>query len=63
LALFAESKMFSFVAEIPYSSSELEAYVRDYGVVDKIEYGNDHIRMEGKIQKSKLGPLTDYVLD
>jgi GTP-binding protein HflX len=63
MALYAEGRMLSFLAEIPYSSSELEAYVREFGVVDKIEYESDHIRIDGKLQKSRMGPIAAYVKD
>lgn len=63
MALYAESKMLTFVAEIPYSSAELESYVREFGVVEEIDYENKHIKLEGKLQKSKMGPLADYLLD
>lgn len=63
MAVYAESTMLSFSAEIPYSSSELEAYVREFGVVDQIDYDNKHIKLEGKLQKSRIGPLAEYVLD
>lgn len=63
MALYAEGRMLTFVAEIPYSSSELEAYVREFGVVDKIEYESEHIRLDGKLQKSRMGPIAAYVQD
>lgn len=63
MAVYAESTMLSFSAEIPYSSSELEAYVREFGVVDQIDYDNKHIKLEGKLHKSRIGPLAEYVLD
>ena len=63
MALYAESRMLSFVAEIPYSSSELEAYVREFGVVEQIEYESEHIRLTGKLQKSRMGPLAAYLQD
>ncbi|MDD4323522.1 MAG: GTPase HflX [Eubacteriales bacterium] len=63
MALYAESKMLSFTAQIPYSSSELEAYVREFGVVDEITYESEYMRLEGKLQKSRMGPVADYLVD
>lgn len=63
MAHFAESKMLSFTAKIPYSAAELEAYLYQYGVVDSLSYEDEYILLSGKVQRARIGPLQDYLTD
>lgn len=52
----------SYRAHIPYSDAGMTAHAREYGSVKEERYEADFIVLEGRIRKSRIGPLLPFIV-
>lgn len=62
LSSFVEESFVSYRAHIPYRDAGMTAHAREYGNVKEERYEADFIVLEGRIRKSRLGPLLPFIV-
>ena len=62
LSSFVEESFVSYRAHIPYRDAGMTAHAREYGSVKEERYEEDFIVLEGRIRKSRIGPLLPFIV-
>ncbi len=62
LSSFVEESFVSYRAHIPYRDAGMTAHAREYGSVKEERYEADFIVLEGRIRKSRIGPLLPFIV-
>ena len=52
----------SYRAHIPYRDAGMTAHAREYGSVREERYEEEFIVLEGRIRKSRIGPLLPFIV-
>lgn len=63
LADFVQATLVEYRALIPYSHAGVVAHAREHGSVSREAYEPEGIRLEGRIRKSKAGPLQPWIME
>jgi len=61
LAAFAQDSLVAYRALIPYREAGVIAHARDHGLVTREDYNTEAIHLEGRIRKSRIGPLLPWI--
>mgnify|MGYP000984423707 FL=1 len=61
LAAFAQDSLVAYSALIPYREAGVIAHARDHGLVTREDYNTEAIHLEGRIRKSRIGPLLPWI--
>ncbi|MDD3418341.1 MAG: GTPase HflX [Eubacteriales bacterium] len=62
LSSFVEESFVSYRAHIPYRDAGMTAHAREYGSVKEERYEADFIVLEGRIRRSRIGPLLPFIV-
>ncbi|MDY0120037.1 MAG: GTPase HflX [Clostridia bacterium] len=62
LSSFVEESFVSYRAHIPYRDAGMTAHAREYGSVREERYEEEFIVLEGRIRRSRIGPLRPFIV-